>query len=615
MVVFLFFIVPLSSMALKISDIRYRFCVMDDARIYDYSAEKAYNWDELTSWQDAYWYSYNGVKIEGTETRVVRRNNILYVNVLMTSPYDGTKYAIDHSWHRGNYGQHTEIYIEVDAPTGVSLSSLPKKIRMGDETTLSPYLTGTYTPFSGNGYFHYEYTLSDDSILSISNGKVIPLKEGSVVITVDAYAKNRTYSGSYYIGRDSVEIEIVGNLDPLEMTLIKSDTVLNVGKNITISANLIPEDSKTTISWISSDENVATVDNGVVYGIGRGHCVIEAYTSNNLNAKCEITVLGEEDYKGELNLMDVNKSWGIYREEVIRHQSNNYYLYQEDTNSIVYTTMANDMKIFVSYKFDTNGKLCASTLSMPFNQVTKNFSDNFFSQYEEDMVVVDGVETKTHGNQIVTVDNSTALNGGRLLTIGFTYFEPLKQNDDCVDLGLSVRWAKCNLGASTPIGIGDFYAWSEITPKTEYWRENYLYCNNDSNKYVFTYTNPTENICGTKFDVATTNLGHGWRTPSLSEINELITYCTWTKEEIEGTVVYRITGPNGNSIIVPIISLKKQAKDYSTTRLHLAIGECPTKASESCYVITCTNDGTNDKGAVGTEWKAWGYNIRAVYTK
>lgn len=608
--------IPLSSMALKISNTQYRFCVMDDARIKDYSAASAYDLDQLSSLiGNVYWYSYNGVKIEGTKTQASYNNVVCYVNVLMTTPYDGDRYGIYHSWYKGNYGQKTYIYINVDAPTGVSLSSLPKKIRMGDETTLSPYLTGTYTPFSGSGYFHYDYTLSNDSILSISNGKIVPLKEGSVVITVDAYAKNKTYGGSYYIGRDSVEIEIVSNLDPLEMTLDKSDAVLNVGKNITISANLIPEDSKTTISWISSDENVATVDDGVVYGIGRGHCVIEAHTSNGLNTKCEITVLGEEDYKGKLNVLDVNKTWGMAREEVLRHQSNNYYLYQENTNSIVYTTMDGDMKLFVSYKFDTNGKLCASTLSMPFNQVTQKFSDDYFSQYEGEMNVVDGVETKIHGSEIVTIENSTTLYGGRLLTIGFTSFEPLEQRDDCVDLGLSVRWAKCNLGASKPAGIGDFYAWSEITSKTEYWRENYSYCNNNSNQYVFTYTNPIENICGTKYDVATTNLGDGWRTPSLAEVNELITHCTWEKEEIEGTVVYRITGPNGNSIIIPIVGEKKQAKDYSTTRLCLAIGECPSKTSESCYIITTDNDGINYKGSVGTEWKAWGYNIRPVYTK
>ena len=44
-----------------------------------------------------------------------------------------------------------------------------------------------------------------------------------------------------------------------------------------------------------------------------------------------------------------------------------------------------------------------------------------------------------------------------------------------VDLGLSVKWATCNLGATTPYEFGTYYAWGEITPKLEYTKENYKY--------------------------------------------------------------------------------------------------------------------------------------------
>jgi hypothetical protein len=37
-----------------------------------------------------------------------------------------------------------------------------------------------------------------------------------------------------------------------------------------------------------------------------------------------------------------------------------------------------------------------------------------------------------------------------------------------IDLGLSVKWADRNLGANTPADVGDFYAWAEISPKSEY---------------------------------------------------------------------------------------------------------------------------------------------------
>lgn len=41
-----------------------------------------------------------------------------------------------------------------------------------------------------------------------------------------------------------------------------------------------------------------------------------------------------------------------------------------------------------------------------------------------------------------------------------------------VDLGLSVKWATCNVGASSPTGYGDYYAWGETTAKSDYSESN-----------------------------------------------------------------------------------------------------------------------------------------------
>lgn len=46
--------------------------------------------------------------------------------------------------------------------------------------------------------------------------------------------------------------------------------------------------------------------------------------------------------------------------------------------------------------------------------------------------------------------------------------DPTLTPGDYVDLGLSVKWASCNLGASTPAGKGGYYAWGETSTKTEY---------------------------------------------------------------------------------------------------------------------------------------------------
>ena len=46
---------------------------------------------------------------------------------------------------------------------------------------------------------------------------------------------------------------------------------------------------------------------------------------------------------------------------------------------------------------------------------------------------------------------------------------------EAVDLGLSVKWASCNLGADSPEDPGDLYAWGETEPKNRYDLDNYKF--------------------------------------------------------------------------------------------------------------------------------------------
>lgn len=79
-----------------------------------------------------------------------------------------------------------------------------------------------------------------------------------------------------------------------------------------------------------------------------------------------------------------------------------------------------------------------------------------------------------------------------------------------VDLGLSVKWAPCNLGANTPQEYGDYFASGETTPKEKYTYDTYNF-RNDVKKITL------EN------DVAHINMGGSWRLPTIKEINELFT--------------------------------------------------------------------------------------------
>ena len=107
-----------------------------------------------------------------------------------------------------------------------------------------------------------------------------------------------------------------------------------------------------------------------------------------------------------------------------------------------------------------------------------------------------------------------------------------------VDLGLSVKWTTCNVGANSPEEYGQYFAWGETSPKTEFTEENSL----TNKKHMEDFSGDEQ------YDAAAANWGGGWRMATSDEYTELINDCTWVLVENEG---YKVTGPNGNSIFIP----------------------------------------------------------------
>lgn len=110
-----------------------------------------------------------------------------------------------------------------------------------------------------------------------------------------------------------------------------------------------------------------------------------------------------------------------------------------------------------------------------------------------------------------------------------------------VDLGLSVKWATCNVGATSPSDYGDYFAWGETATKSTYTEANSV-----------TYNKSMNDIAGdSRYDAARANWGSTWRLPTKTEIEELINRCTYRWTTYGGHKGYIITGPNGNSIFLP----------------------------------------------------------------
>ncbi len=115
-----------------------------------------------------------------------------------------------------------------------------------------------------------------------------------------------------------------------------------------------------------------------------------------------------------------------------------------------------------------------------------------------------------------------------------------------VDLGLSVKWTTCNVGADTPIDYGNFYAWGETETKSTYVEENSVTYRSRKKKII------KNGISGNpKYDVARAKMGSTWRMPTLREANDLMFECKWEHLILNGIKGFKVTGPNGNSIFIP----------------------------------------------------------------
>ena len=167
-----------------------------------------------------------------------------------------------------------------------------------------------------------------------------------------------------------------------------------------------------------------------------------------------------------------------------------------------------------------------------------------------------------------------------------------------VDLGLSVKWATCNVGTTKPEGYGDYFAWGETRSKSYYNGSSYSY-----------YDNPT--TLPLSADAARANWGGKWRMPTIDEFEELRNNCTWKWTTQNGVNGYKVTSnSNGNYIFLPAAGYRDLgslygAGDYGYYWSSSAYGSNYSTTALYLYFYSTWKDRKND-------YKAAGRSVRPV---
>ncbi len=213
-----------------------------------------------------------------------------------------------------------------------------------------------------------------------------------------------------------------------------------------------------------------------------------------------------------------------------------------------------------------------ATLSATISPGNATYKCLTWSSSDESVATVDAsgkVTAVSVGNATITAYSADA---SKAAACEVTVKEPATNPNgrDYVDLGLpsGLKWATMNVGASKPEEYGDYFAWGETEPKSNYYWSTYKWCNgsettqtkyNTSSSYG-TVDNKT--VLDPEDDAAHVNWGGSWRMPTKEEQDELRNNCTWTWTTKKGVNGRLVTGPNGKSIFLPA------AGDREGTRLY-----------------------------------------------
>lgn len=183
---------------------------------------------------------------------------------------------------------------------------------------------------------------------------------------------------------------------------------------------------------------------------------------------------------------------------------------------------------------------------------------------------------------------------------------PINAQHAYVDLGLSVKWATCNIGATQPWERGEFFSWGETENKRINNWDTYKYsegahaltkyCSNPD--YAWHGLVDSVSVLDPEDDVAHIKWGGTWRIPTKEQIHELLENCDWTWTTLNEVNGYRVTGKKpgytDRSIFLPVTGEYNDGKVFDY-RLHgyYWSRNCGTVTSETAYTLEVYTKGSS----------------------
>ena len=396
-----------------------------------------------------------------------------------------------------------------------SLDCIPHEITMhvGQEKELKAELySGPYQVYNQT----FEWESSDEKIITVSEG----------VVTAHNCGESKIYvffddpSGEYLM--DTCLVKVI----PSRIELNEDEISLDEGEQYQLHFALYSGYKRVDfpVTWSSSNPDVANVDNNGLVTANtsnvKGECDITV-SYNNLTAHCHVKVVKPFFYIEP-------KTISIYVDESIELNGYvNRWLVIDNVGGYKTESIDIDKIKIVSENPD----------------VVTVLSDGCIKAVSQGVCVVSAYYTDE--------SNNIEYESGCVVAVYDRY----------VDLGLSVKWATCNVGASSPEESGEYYSWGETKQKEYYYWETYELCVDGSNiqmtKYCFNknygYNGYTDDklVLDPEDDVAHVRLGGSWRMPTLEEFKELRDSCIWEYTTYNGKNGYIITGKNKNHIFLP----------------------------------------------------------------